>query len=109
MKENVPIIIAFTSFGKFRGMISIRRKDSFLINIFIKNTRGFPRVPVVKNLTANARDIKDPGSIPGLGRSPEEEHSNPFQYSCLENPMDGGAWQLFRPQGHKEPDKTEAS
>ena len=34
----------------------------------------------------------DLGSIPGLGRSPREEHSNPLQYSCLENPMDGGAW-----------------
>ena len=35
----------------------------------------------------------DPGSIPGLGRSPGEGNSNPLQYSCLENPMDGGAWQ----------------
>ena len=35
----------------------------------------------------------DPGSNPGLGRSPGEGNGNPFQYSCLENPMDGGAWQ----------------
>ena len=34
----------------------------------------------------------DLGSIPGLGRSPGEENGNPLQYSCLENPMDGGAW-----------------
>ena len=34
----------------------------------------------------------DPGSIPGSGRSPGEENGNPLQYSCLENPMDGGAW-----------------
>ena len=34
----------------------------------------------------------DPGSIPGLGRSPGEGNGNPLQYSCLENPMDGGAW-----------------
>ena len=34
----------------------------------------------------------DPGSIPGLGRSPGEENGNPLQYSCLESPMDGGAW-----------------
>ena len=34
----------------------------------------------------------DPDSIPGSGRSPEEENGNPFQYSCLENPMDRGAW-----------------
>ena len=35
----------------------------------------------------------DPGLIPGLGRSSEEENGNPLQYSCLENSMDGGAWQ----------------
>ena len=35
----------------------------------------------------------DPGSIPGSGRSPGEGNGNPLQYSCLENPMDGGAWQ----------------
>ena len=50
-------------------------------------------VLVVKNLPANARDIKDVGSIPGLGRSPGGEHGNPLWYSCLENPMDRGAWQ----------------
>ena len=49
---------------------------------------------VVKNLPANARDIRDAGSIPGLGRSPGGGHSNPFQYSCLENPMNRGAWQV---------------
>ena len=47
---------------------------------------------VVKNLTANAGDIRDLGSIPRLGRSPGEGHGNPLQYSCLENPMDSGAW-----------------
>ena len=49
-------------------------------------------VLVVKNLPANAGDIIDMGSIPGSGRSPGGEHGNPFQYSCLENPMDRGAW-----------------
>ena len=49
-------------------------------------------VLVVKNLPANA-DVRDVGSIPGWGRSPGEEHGNPFLYSCLENPMDRGAWQ----------------
>ena len=47
---------------------------------------------VVKNPPDNAGDIRDPGSIPGLGRSPGEVHGNP-QYSCLENPVDRGAWQ----------------
>ena len=44
---------------------------------------------LVKNLPADAGDL---GSIPGLGRSPREGNSNPLQYSCLENPMDRGAW-----------------
>ena len=49
-------------------------------------------VPVVKNSTANAGDIRDVGLIPGLRRSPGGGHGSPFQYSCLMNPMDRGAW-----------------
>ena len=48
---------------------------------------------MIKNLPANAGDIRDVGSIPGLGRSPEAGNGNPLQYSCLENPMDREAWQ----------------
>ena len=40
----------------------------------------------------SALNVKDTGSIPESGRSPEEGHANPLQYSCLENPIDGGAW-----------------
>ena len=47
---------------------------------------------VVKNLLANAGCVRDVDSIPGLGRSPQGENGNQFQYSCLENPMDRGAW-----------------
>jgi len=47
---------------------------------------------VVKKRPANARGERDVGSIPGLGRYPGEGHGNPFQYSCLQNPMDRGAW-----------------
>ena len=48
---------------------------------------------VVKNPPANAGDIRDIGSIPGLGRSPGGGHGNPFQYSCLANPHgQRGAW-----------------
>ena len=43
---------------------------------------------VVKNPPSNAGELRDVGSIPGLGRSPGGEHANPLQYSCLENPMD---------------------
>ena len=48
---------------------------------------------VVKNLPASAGDIRDADSIPGSSRSPGGGHDNPLQYSCLENPMDRGAWQ----------------
>ena len=41
---------------------------------------------------ASACNVGDLGSIPGLGRSPGEGNGNPLQYSCLENPMDRGAW-----------------
>ena len=52
---------------------------------------GFPGdVSGIKNPPANTGDIRDAGSIPGLGRSPGGGHGNPLQYSCLENPM---AWQ----------------
>ena len=49
-------------------------------------------VSVVKNLPANAGDVRDAGSIPALGRSPGGEYGTPLHYSCLENPMDRGAW-----------------
>ena len=47
---------------------------------------------MVKNLAANAGDIRDVGLIPGSGRSPGEGYGNPLQHSCLENSMDKGAW-----------------
>ena len=50
---------------------------------------GFPGGSNGKESTCNAGDL---GSVPGLGRSPGEENGNPFQYYCLKNPMDGGAW-----------------
>ena len=53
-----------------------------------------PRVAlVVKNPPANAGDVRDMGSIPGLGKSPGAGQGNLLQYSCLENPTDRGAWQ----------------
>ena len=50
---------------------------------------GFPGGSEVKASACNAGDV---GSIPGLGRSPGKENGNPLQYSCLENPVDRGAW-----------------
>ena len=48
--------------------------------------------PGGSEVKASAYNAGDLGSIPGLGRSPGEGNGNPLQYSCLENPMDGGAW-----------------
>ena len=56
---------------------------------------------MVKNLPANAGDL---GLIPGLGRSPGERNNYPLQWSCLDNPMDRGA---YSPWGHKEWETTE--
>ena len=47
---------------------------------------------VVKNLPANAGDVREAGSVPGWGRSPGGGNGNPLMYSCLENPIDRGAW-----------------
>ena len=58
---------------------------------------------MVENLPANAGDA---GSIPGLGRSPGEGNGSPLQYSCLENPMDRGAWWVTVHEITKESDMT---
>ena len=64
---------------------------------------------VVKNLPANAGDIRDVGSIPASGRSPGEGNGNPLQYSCLENPINRGAWWAIVCRISKESDMTEAT
>ena len=63
----------------------------------------------VKNLPANSGNIRDSSLIPGSGRSPGGGHGNPLQYSCLENPMDRGAWWATVHGGCKESDTTEAT
>ena len=59
----------------------------------MSNLWACPRGTVVKNLPANAGDKRDTILIPASGRSSGEGHGNPLHYSCLENPMDRGAWQ----------------
>ena len=68
---------------------------------------GFPGTSVVKNLPATAGNLRDKGLIPGLGRSPGGGHGNPLQYSCLENPMDRGAWWAAVHGGHKQQHTTD--
>ena len=65
---------------------------SGLIYLTLRLMWGFPGGSVGKSSACNLRDKGDAGSIPGLGRSPGGEHGNPLQYSCLENPVDRGAW-----------------
>ena len=67
---------------------------------------GFPGGSVAKDLPASAEDAKDTGLIPGSGSSPEEGNDNPFQYSCLGNPMDRGAGQATVYGVTKESDTT---
>ena len=62
------------------------------LGLFLIRAGASQVVLVVKNLPANAGDIRDSGSVPGLGRSPGEGHGSPLLHSCLENPTDRGAW-----------------
>ena len=64
-----------------------------IINEAMAETAGSPK-PIL-----SACDEGGPGSIPGSGRSPGGGHGNPLQYSCLENPMDRGAWQATKSMG----------
>ena len=64
---------------------------------------------VVNNLSANAGDINDAGSIPGLGKSPGEGNGNPVQYSDLENPMEQRSLAGYTVHGIEESDTTKAT
>ena len=83
--------------GSWRAEVSLYGdpedlSTSFTVWLLIGSWKGFPGGPVVKNPPANAGDIRDPGSIPRMGRSSGGGHGNPLQHSCLENPVDRGAW-----------------
>ena len=88
------------------------RVSSFLLAVFLGvellGCMGFQVTLMVKNPPANAGDVD---LIPGLGRSPggeEDLHGNPLQYSCLDNPMDRGAWWAMV-QSIEASDTTEAT
>ena len=75
----------------------------YMYIVLAKDSGGFPG-GLVKNLPANAGDAD---LIPGSERSPGEGNGNPLQYSCLENSMDRGAWQVMANGVRKESDTTE--
>ena len=84
-------------------------QSKFPVNIRVLKARWASQVAlVVKNQPANAGDIRDASLIPGWGRYPGGGHGNSLQYSCLENPMDRGAWQATI-QSCKESDMTEVT
>ena len=75
----------------------VRKLDSICHNLSLPGSaklinRASQVVLVVKNPPANAGDIRDEGSMPGLGRSPGEGNGSTLQYSCLENPVHRGSW-----------------
>ena len=88
--------------GMEPGLPGLGVEDSILISFFKTHKNNFlvlvcvymgvPGGSVVQNLPANAGDAGDTGSISGLGRTPGGGNGNPLLYSCLENPMDRGAW-----------------
>ena len=68
-------------------------------NPLVVLTSNFPWASQVKNLPANAGDVRDTGSVPGLRSSPGGGHGNPLPYSCLEKPMDRGASRAYQSIG----------
>ena len=87
--------------------VSQKEKNKYCI---LTHIRDFPGGSVVKNLPANTRDLRDQGSIPGSERSPRGgDIGNPLQYSCLETPIERGAWQATVHRVAKSGDRTEAT
>ena len=76
-----------------RGLLfCIRVFSPLLVRALVTGFRAHPDFPGGSDSKAPVYNVGDPGWIPGSGRSPGEGNGNPLQYSCLENPMDGGAW-----------------
>ena len=73
----------------FLNLAKLSEGSIYIFSQFVQNQKDFPGGSAVKNLPANAGDT---GLIPGSGISSGEGNDNPLQYSCLENPMDRGAW-----------------
>ena len=91
-----PLWNAISSTGKNRFVVFITLLVFILLVesmiLTLNNSWAFLVGPVIKNLPVNAGDL---GLIPGLGRSFQEGNGNSFQFSCLGNPMDRGAWRAI--------------
>ena len=81
--------LIFLQFKGLSRVFSITTVQKYTELCLLWRFWGFP---VGSEVKASAHNVGDPGSIPGWGRSPGEGNGNPLQYSCLENPMEGGAW-----------------
>ena len=89
-----PLFLAFPPFNlSFENGLTlfyyVVLSNQFFLYYVSYYFKGFPGGSDSK---ASVYNVGDPGSIPGLGRPPGEGHDNTFQYYCLENPMDRGAW-----------------
>ena len=86
------------------GVLQNQRFFGVPVSLLFPTPSGFPGGSTGKESACNVRDL---GSIPGLGRSPGGGHVNPLQCSFLENPMDRGAMVGYSPWGRKDSDTTE--
>ena len=96
LNKNTPKYAAWSCRKCFSSFTNKFHSEFFINGFHFVKVAFFSAsqvVLVVKSPPTNAGDIRDSGSIPGLGRSPGGGHGNPLQYSCLGNPMDRGAWQ----------------
>ena len=84
--------MATAEFSKFAGLLSIALSQHHLLGFEIAQLESFMDFPGGSDGKASAYNAEGLGLIPGSGRSSGEGNGNPLQYSCLENPMDGGVW-----------------
>ena len=89
------------------GFFTTSAMYSLLFSILLSTDQSFIGVLVVKNLPANAGEVRDVGLIPGSGRSPGGGRGNPLQCSCLENPSGQMSPAGYSPWSHKELETTE--
>ena len=80
-------MVQWKNMNELFGQCYVHRSPALMLYL------NFPSGSLIKNLPASAGDTRDEGSIPGSGRSPGVGNGNQLQYSCLENPMNRGAWQ----------------